>query len=277
MAMVTYDGGPRPRPREAGRRTGQVTAGYQPYEDGGITGPKPGLDPPAPDPTTPSAPTTPTAPNPFNIGRTAGLDAGKFADPNKHGFKYDTMRALSAFDPRGGFTADVLKALNALGYGTFSSRGGDKLSLTGATGSPEAADFTDQDWIFAHDAQNDATKWSFGGGGFLPPSPQVAAYGPDPTPTFSMPSPGIPGYAGGFYPYPNEPQAPQMPPIFSDPQFWQQLVAAMQPQYQAGYSNAPTPTFGGAQYGGSRPPVQQQNPQIQQLLSQLFAGMMGGR
>jgi hypothetical protein len=286
MAIVSYDGA-RQRPTRGGR--GRQT-GYVPETPGGEGTPggmpntegNPNSGFPGPTPT----PTPEPAPNPFNFGNTYGLDPKKFGDPNKRGFKYDTMRAMSAFDPRQGFTADVLKALNALGYGTFSSRGGDRLSLTGATGSHEAADFTDQDWIYAHDAQNDATKWSFGGGGWQGPSPETAAYGPDPTPdpygTIPQAGPIDPRVygGGGFFPpgsFPTQPQGPEIPPIFSDPAFWQQLVAAMQPQNAPGYSNAPTPNFGGAQYGTSRPPVQQPNTQIQALLSQLFAGMAGGK
>jgi hypothetical protein len=279
---VSYDGA-RQRPTRGGRgrQTGYVpetpggegTPGGMPNTEGN---PNSGYPGPTPTPT----PETPQAPNPFNFGNTYGLDPKKFGDPNKKGFKYDTMRAMSGFDPRQGFTADVLKALNALGYGTFSSRGGDKLSLTGARGH-EAADFSDQDWIYAHDAQNDATKWSFGGGGWQG-SPETAAYGPDPTPDpyGSIPGPTPPPWG---YPWPvpqdptGQPQGPEIPPIFSDPAFWQQLVAAMQPQNAPGYSNAPTPNFGGAQYGTSRPPVQQPNTQIQALLSQLFAGMAGGK
>lgn len=99
-----------------------------------------------------------------NYARTMGFDSGKFNDPNKHDFKYDVGRTLSQFDPKAGFTPEVLGALNQLGYGSFSGSG-DKLSLTGAKNAKDAADFSNQDWIYAHDAQNDATKWNFGGGG----------------------------------------------------------------------------------------------------------------
>lgn len=134
--------------------------------------PPPVVDAPVVSPTAPPVEGVPRTPDSVNtgqpkpnFGRVMGMDEGKFNDPNKHDFKYDVIRKLSEFDPRQGFTPEVIAALNALGYGTFSSKGGDKLTLTGATGSPDAADFADQDWIFAHDAQNDATKWNFGGGG----------------------------------------------------------------------------------------------------------------
>jgi hypothetical protein len=111
----------------------------------------------------------PAAPAPAaDYGRLMGYDAGKLNDPNKHDFKYDTARVMSKYDPRGGFTPELLNELTGLGYGTFSSKGGDKLSLTGAKNAKDAADFADQDWIYASKANNDATKWMFGGGGAAP-------------------------------------------------------------------------------------------------------------
>lgn len=219
---------------------------------------------------TPEGPTPNPPSNPYNFGSVMGADFGKFTDPNKHDFKYDTLRTLSGFDPRQGFTPAVLSALNALGYGTFSSSGKDRLSLSGAKNAKDAADFSDQDWITAFDAQNGATKWNFGGGGAMPqePTPQQAAYGPDPYAQLFAPT-LFPSYQ------PPVQQQPSMPAIFSDANFWSQLVAAMQPQYAPGYSNAPMPNFAGAQYGTSQQPVQQQNPQITQLLTQLFAGLAG--
>lgn len=121
-----------------------------------------------PEPFAPAAPEGPTGPPQTNdFGRVMGYDEGKFKDPNKHDFKYDTARVLSRFDPRQGFTPDVINALNSeLGatYGDFSGEG-DKLSLKNARGAKDAADFANQDWIYAHKANNDATKWNFGGGG----------------------------------------------------------------------------------------------------------------
>ncbi len=136
----------------------------------GNTGVSGGMDalggaPVAPDAPAPIA-AAPAAPS-YNMGSTMGVDAGKFNDPNKHDFKYDTMRTLSQFDPKAGFTPDVLSALNKLDYGTFSGSG-DKLSLSGAKNAKDSADFANQDWIYAHDANNDATKWNFGGGGAAP-------------------------------------------------------------------------------------------------------------
>ncbi len=126
--------------------------------------PAPNSAPPRPD-----APMgLPEGPKPAgDLSRTMGLDSGKFNDPNKHDFKYDTQRLLSRFDPRQGYTPEVIAALNnELGstYGQFSGSG-DKWSLTGAKGAKDAADFTNQDGIFAHKANSDATKWNFGGGG----------------------------------------------------------------------------------------------------------------
>lgn len=110
----------------------------------------------------------PASPAPaYDMSRVMGYDAGKFNDPNKHDFKYDTGRVLSQFDPRQGFTPDVINALNKLDYGTFAGSG-DKLSLTGAKNAKDAADFANQDWIYALKANNGDTKWNFGGGGAAP-------------------------------------------------------------------------------------------------------------
>lgn len=123
-------------------------------------------------PPTATPPTSPDAPPPSaplsspNYGSlTAGFDPAKLNDPNKHSFKYDFGRTVAPFDPRQGFTADVLKALNGLGYADFGSPGGDQLSIHGVTEKGRAAgmdprDFTG-DYIYAFDAQNDATKWGF--------------------------------------------------------------------------------------------------------------------
>lgn len=203
----------------------------------------------------------------------AGFDVNKLNDPNKHSFKYDYGRAVAGFDPSKGFTPEVLNALNALGYANFSG-GGKMLNISGVNQRGIAAgmdprDFSG-DFVDAFDAHNGATKWGFD---WLDsnPTPQQAAYGPDPMAML------LPSLFGGQQSYaPPQPQQPAMPAIFSDANFWQQLVSAMQPQYAPGYSNAPTPNFAGAQYGTSQQPVAQQNPQITQLLSQLFAGLTGG-
>lgn len=142
-------------------------AGLAPGEMSPNTGPAPVLDQPIAAPPLADAPSAPPA---NNFGRVMGFDEGKFNDPNKHDFKYDTGRVLSRFDPRAGFSPDVINALNSeLGntYGNFSG-GGDKLSLTGAKGAKDAADFNNQDWIYALKSGNDATKWNFGGGGAAP-------------------------------------------------------------------------------------------------------------
>jgi len=140
--------------------------GLAPGEDAPNTSPAPALDPVLASPTGPAD--APIAAKPTNnFGSAMGLDEGKFNDPNKHDFKYDTMRVLSRFDPKAGFSPEVINALNSeLGgtYGNYSG-GGDKLSLSGAKGAKDAADFANQDWIYAHKAGNDATKWNFGGGG----------------------------------------------------------------------------------------------------------------
>lgn len=119
-------------------------------------------------------------------GHVMGVDMGKFNDPNKHDFKYDTMRVLDRFDPRMGFTPEVIDALNkelSGTYGSFSGAG-DKLSLTGAKGAKDAADFANQDWVYALKANNADTKWNFGGGGAAPS--QAAPAGPSPADAAQM-------------------------------------------------------------------------------------------
>jgi len=147
------------------------TGGIASGEGSPNAGPPPVLDQPIAAPIGPA-----DAPKPASdFGRTMGYDPGKFNDPNKHDFKYDTARVLSRFDPRQGLSPDVINALNGeLGntYGNFSGAG-DKLSLTGAKGAKDAADFANQDWIYAHKDNSDATKWNFGGGG----APDAAAGG----------------------------------------------------------------------------------------------------
>jgi hypothetical protein len=168
-ALVDELGGPNP----------DILAGNTGVSGGiGALGGTPSPDPivaPQADPIPASAiqSTAPVA----DYGRLMGYDAGRLGDPNKHDFKYDTGRTLSQFDPRQGITPDVLAALNKLDYGTFSGSG-DKLSLSGAKNAKDAADFANQDWIGAYKAQNDATKWNFGGGGAAPaPAPAPSGGG----------------------------------------------------------------------------------------------------
>lgn len=133
--------------------------GIAPGEGAPNAGPPPAVDTPMSASPIADAPAAPAS----DFGRTMGFDAGKFADPNKHDFKYDTGRTLSQFDPKQGITPEVLAALNKLDYGTFAGSG-DKLSLTGAKNAKDAGDFGPQDWIGGFKAGNDSTKWNFGGG-----------------------------------------------------------------------------------------------------------------
>lgn len=102
-------------------------------------------------------------PTPPNFGRMSDYEADKWNDPNHKTGKYQIGRALSAFDPKLGITPEVLTALNALGYGSFSGSG-QRLSLKGLTDAGRAAkieqDFSDQDWIksFAG-GTNPNAKW----------------------------------------------------------------------------------------------------------------------
>jgi hypothetical protein len=153
---------------------GDAIGGATPAEPGGFAGDRgaqiapPSAEIPAAGVMPPIADAPPPSGNPAgDFSRLNGYDPSKLADPNKHDFKYDTARVMSQFDPRQGFTPDVLAALNKLDYGTFSGSG-DKLSLSGAKNAKDAADFADQDWIRAYHAQNGDTKWNFGGGGAAP-------------------------------------------------------------------------------------------------------------
>lgn len=154
---------------------------------GGLQAPAgmpPPIEGPNADPLGPASPEPMAAPRQQDFGRTMGYDAGKFNDPNKRDFKYDTGRILSQFDPRQGFTPDVLAELNKLDYGTFSAgRDPSRLSLTGAKNAKDAGDFTDQDWVFAHKANNDATKWNYGGGAVA--DAEAARGGGGPAPMFA--------------------------------------------------------------------------------------------
>lgn len=91
-----------------------------------------------------------STPLPYNYGRMAGYDEGKFKDLTHKSGKYEIGRTLSLYNPQSGITPEALAALNKLGYGTFSGSG-QKLSLQGLTDAGRAAkiqqDFTDEDWI----------------------------------------------------------------------------------------------------------------------------------
>lgn len=164
----------------------QIDIAGPPIENTGIFGEKtPVLDQPiAGGPLVDTTPTaTPNTPA-YDFGRVIGASAEKFNDPNKKDYKYDVLRTLSKYDPRQGFTQDVLNDLNTLGYGTFSSSGGDKLSLTGAKNAKDAKDFTDLDYIFASKDNSPATKWMMGsddsGGGATPAMHSGGGIGLDP-------------------------------------------------------------------------------------------------
>jgi hypothetical protein len=172
------------------------------------------LAPVTPAPVAPPAPTQ-------DFGRLMGYDAGKLNDPNKHDFKYDTARVMSQFDPRQGFTPDVINALNKLDYGTFSGAG-DKLSLSGAKNAKDAADFANQDWIYAHKANSDATKWNFGGGGAAPQQAAPAPAAGRPQFAGSTIAPALQADAqGGIQ------QALGQYGQASDPNYLQKLIAAL--------------------------------------------------
>lgn len=244
----TVTDGRRRRPTNAG-------PGYiPPYGGGTGTPPRPTstttappIAPNEPNPNTP-APEPPKPPAPNFGSLSGGFDFGKLSDPNKHSFKYDYARTVSAFDPRKGFTGDVLSALNGLGYADFYSPGGDKLGIRNVTSKGVAAGMDPRDFlgdfINAFDAQNDATKWGFdwfddattasGGNGF--PS-SIPVDNPDPR-VFSGPGGGDMSWLTDLlksFATPNTPAPPAAPPIVMN-------MPGAQPAAQ--YSQ-PSPTFGG--------------------------------
>lgn len=122
-----------------------------------------------PPPAAPAAPAAPAsvapvsaAPSGGDFSRLQGYDAGKFNDPNKQTAKYQMGRTLAGFDPSKGLTPEVLAALNALGFGTFSGQG-DKLSLSGLTEAGRKAglvgDYKDADFNVGFKTGNG--KWGY--------------------------------------------------------------------------------------------------------------------
>jgi hypothetical protein len=104
------------------------------------------------DPGTPTGATLASA-GALDLSRLEGYAPEKLTDPNHKSYnraKSAMGRAFTGFDPRAGITPEVLAALNALGYGTFSGKG-DKLSLSGLTDAGRAAglvgDYRDADFI----------------------------------------------------------------------------------------------------------------------------------
>lgn len=239
-----------------GRRRRPTNAGYEP-EPPGPTG---GGAPPggsAPNPTTPvnlpSTPSSSSAPPTPNWGTlSSGFDQGKLNDPSKHSFKYDFARTVAPFDPKKGFTDDVLNALDSLGYADFYSPGGDKLGIRGVTQKGRDAGMDPRDFlgdfINAFDAQNDATRWGFDW--FDDPFTNATTPGPT-VPEAGPFDPRVFGGGGGsapdmswladllktFAPAPAAAPtpAPTAPPVTVN-------VPGLQPS--ATYSQ-PSPTFGG--------------------------------
>lgn len=104
-----------------------------------------------------------------DYGRTVGqyvgpqyfgsYDEAKFNDPTHDSPKYQTLRALSHFDPSKGVTPEVIAALNSLNLGTFSGSG-DKVTLANA--DPRWDGMTGADLItdFGPGGKN---QWGVGG------------------------------------------------------------------------------------------------------------------
>jgi hypothetical protein len=175
----TYVGGRR-RPTNAGygdssgletRTNGDPTFGGA--QGGGATGTPPRgtlyptngqTGPLTPNPTT-TAPATPTPPAPAppqpNFGYLTGYDQGKF-NSNKQDAKYQIGRTLSLFDPHAGVNDAVLKALNALGYGSFYGSG-DQLGIHGVTDAGRSAGLDPHDFSgdFIAGFHSDHPLWGY--------------------------------------------------------------------------------------------------------------------
>jgi hypothetical protein len=102
-----------------------------------------------------------------------GLDAAKIARGHDSP-KYQIGRVLSNFDPKQGFTPDVLNALNALGIGTFSANK-DRLTVGGQM-DPRFEGVTGADLIRNFTGEGPAA-WQ-GWGGVNPEGPGVKEAGP---------------------------------------------------------------------------------------------------
>ena len=168
----------------------------------GPTGGGAEVPPPIVDPEVPTG----GAPKPtYNYGNTKGYDEKKFNDPNKKSAKYQIGRTLSQFDPKQGITPEVLAALNALGFGTFSGQK-DKLSLQGLTDAGKAAglvgDYQDADFNIGFNTGNGV--WGYSDPTAEALDPQFAAAGVGggggalSDPTLSLDQGGVPSDEGFF-------------------------------------------------------------------------------
>lgn len=148
--------------------------------DGGNTGVAGG--------TTPTPTTAPTGWGQYvGAGQNAALDPTKMAQPDADlSPKYAIARVLSFFDPRQGFTPDVLAALNALNIGTFVNDN-DRLRVTG-TVDPRFEGTLASDMI--RNAGAPEARW--GGWGSVTDSSGGGTAGAGPIPV----TPGTAGAAG---------------------------------------------------------------------------------
>jgi hypothetical protein len=155
MAMMDDPNDPNPRKR-ALLDALSPDAATDPMQSTLPVGPKTELPDVAASPAAPA----PAAPA-LDFSRLGGYDEGKF-NANKQDAKYQMGRTFAQFDPRQGITPDVLKALNGLGYGTFSGSG-DKLSLSGLTDTGRqnglVGDYKDADFIGGFKSGNG--KWGY--------------------------------------------------------------------------------------------------------------------
>lgn len=99
----------------------------------------------------------------YSTAAPSGWDPAKWADKNKHDAKYDMRRVLNDLDPKQGWTPDALARVNSLGYGQFTSDGGDGLNLSGITDAGRKAglsgDYQGADFI--NGFKGDHPTWGY--------------------------------------------------------------------------------------------------------------------
>jgi hypothetical protein len=266
---------------EGRKRRGTNAGNWNPVDGGGYE-PAPNPNPGPTTPNVPNVPPTPAPPSPPapNFGwLSSGFDQGKLKDPNHHSFKYDFARAVSPFDPRKGFTSDVLSALNGLGYADFYSPGGDQLGIRGVTSKGRAAGMDPRDFlgdfIEAFDSQSDATKWGFDwmddatqsmeGGTFpgMDPGPWIAGTGGG-SGGYRDNQPDLSWLADVLKTFAPKPQTSAAPPV---------VVTVPGAQPSASYSQ-PSPTFGGGYVSPGYTPSGNQPVDATTLLSMVLPTLL---
>lgn len=153
-----------------------------------------------------------------NYGWLSGYDVDKVSNQSNSSYGHAKSafgRTLAMFDPRMGFTPEVIAAMNKLGYGTFSGSG-QNLSLHGLTDAGRAAglerDYDNRDFIRDYTGAGGPgtgtqTAWTYDPGYDVVDTPTgTPANIPIPTGGSNNPNPGA-GGGGGNIPAPTQPPA----------------------------------------------------------------------